>query len=163
MLTQGKFNFTYGRVEVRAKLPSGGGTWPAIWMLGSNITTVGWPACGEIDIMEHIGNNQGTVQSAMHTPSSYGGTVNKGSQFIADVSTNFHIYTLEWTSEKMVFTVDGVEHYTYNPSMKNSNTWPFDKTQFLLLNVAMGGSFGGNIDSNFTSSTMEIDYVRVYQ
>ena len=163
MLTQGKFNFTYGRVEVRAKLPSGGGTWPAIWMLGSNISTVGWPACGEIDIMEHIGNNQGTVQSAMHTPSSFGGTVNKGSQFIADVSTNFHIYVLEWTSEKMVFSVDGVKHYTYNPSMKNSSTWPFNQSQFILLNVAMGGSFGGAIDTNFTSSTMEIDYVRVYQ
>lgn len=163
MLTQGKFDFTYGKVEVKAKLPSGGGTWPAIWMLGSNISTVGWPACGEIDIMEHVGNNQGTVQSAMHTPSSYGGTVNHGSQYLDDVSSEFHVYAVEWTSEKMVFSVDDVVHYTYNPSTKNSDTWPYDANQFIILNIAMGGSFGGAIDQNFASSTMQIDYVRVYQ
>ena len=163
LVSLNKFDFTYGTVEVRAKLPTGGGTWPAIWMLGSNINTVGWPACGEVDIMEHVGNNQGTVQSAMHTPSSYGGTINHGSQFFDDVSTEFHIYAVEWTSEKMVFSVDDVVHYTYNPSTKNSNTWPYDSDQFIILNVAMGGSFGGSIDSNFVSSTMEIDYVRVYQ
>lgn len=163
LLTQGKFDFTYGKVEVRAKLPIGGGTWPAIWMLGSNINTVGWPACGEVDIMEHVGNNQGTVQSAMHTPSSYGGTINHGSQYLEDVSTEFHVYAVEWTSEKMIFSVDDVVHYTYNPSTKDSNTWPFDADQFIILNIAMGGGFGGEIDPNFVSSTMEIDYVRVYQ
>ncbi len=163
MLTQGKFDFTYGRVEVRAKLPAGNGTWPAIWMLGANFSTVGWPATGEIDIMEHAGNRQGTVQSAMHTPSSFGNTVNHGDQFLSDVSTAFHVYTLEWTSEKMVFAVDGVTHYTYNPSTKNSSTWPFDAPQFLILNVAMGGTFGGAIDPNFTTSSMDIDYVRIYQ
>lgn len=163
MKTQGKFDFTYGKVEVRAKLPTGKGTWPAIWMLGSSITTIGWPACGEIDIMEHVGNNQGTVQSALHTPSSYGNTSNHGSQYLADVSTAFHVYGLEWDSTQMIFTVDGVEHYRYNPATKNSNTWPFDAKQFIILNVAMGGNMGGTIDPNFTQSTMEIDYVRVYQ
>jgi beta-glucanase (GH16 family) len=163
MKTQGKFDFKEGKVEVRAKLPQGGGTWPAIWMLGSNISTVGWPACGEVDIMEHAGNRQGIVQSAMHTPSSFGNTINVGSQTLADVSTAFHVYAVEWTSEKMVFSVDGVVHYTYNPSTKNSSTWPFDVNQFLILNVAMGGTFGGAIASNFTESSMEIDYVRVYQ
>jgi len=163
MLTMGKFDFTYGRVEVRAKLPLGDGTWPAIWALGANFQSVGWPACGEIDIMEHAGIRQGTVSSAMHTPSSYGGTVNHGDQYIADVSTAFHVYALEWNNEEMVFTVDDVEHYRYNPSTKNSDTWPYDTPQFLILNVAMGGTFGGTIDPNFVSSTMEIDYVRVYQ
>ena len=163
MLTKGKFDFTYGKVEVRAKLPKGGGTWPAIWMLGSNIDTVGWPACGEVDIMEHVGNNQGTVQSAMHTPSSYGGTVNHGQQFLDDVSSEFHVYAVEWTSEKMIFSVDDVVHYTYNPSTKDNNTWPYDADQFIILNIAMGGGFGGAIDPNFVSSTMQIDYVRVYQ
>lgn len=163
MKTEGKFDFTYGKVEVRAKLPKGGGTWPAIWMLGSSISTLGWPACGEVDIMEHVGNNQGTVQSALHTPSSYGGTINHGSQYLDDVSTEFHVYGLEWTADKMVFSVDGVTHYTYNPSPKNSNTWPFNDDQFIILNVAMGGGMGGAIDPNFVSSTMEIDYVRVYQ
>lgn len=163
MLTKGKFDFKYGKVEVRAKLPQGGGTWPAIWMLGSNISTVGWPACGEVDIMEHAGNRQGIVQSAMHTPSSYGNTSNLGSQTLADVSTAFHVYAVEWTNEKMIFSVDGVVHYTYNPATKNSSTWPFDDKQFLILNVAMGGTFGGAIDSAFSQSSMEIDYVRVYQ
>ncbi len=163
MLTQGKFDFTYGKVEVRAKLPSGGGTWPAIWMLGSNISTVNWPACGEVDIMEHVGNNQGTVQSAMHTPSSYGGTINHGSQYLEDVSTEFHVYAVEWTEEKMVFSVDDVVHYTYNPSIKDSDTWPFTANQFIILNIAIGGNMGGAIDPNFTQSSMLIDYVRVYQ
>lgn len=166
-----KFAFTYGRVEIRAKLPTGNGTWPAIWMLGKNINEAGaywqtqgfgttsWPACGEIDIMEHWGNNQNYVQSAMHTPSSFGGTVNKGGQVIPTVSTNFHVYALEWTPEKMVFSVDGAIHYTYNPSVKDANTWPFDAEQYLLLNIAIEPS----IDPNFTQSAMEIDYVRVYE
>lgn len=162
--TQDKFEFTYGTIEVRAKLPSGGGTWPAIWLLGANIDEgVNWPACGEIDVMEHVGNNPGTVQSAMHTPSSYGNTSNKGSQFISSATSEFHIYKLEWTFEKMVFSVDDNIHYTYQPSVRNLNTWPFDSNQFLILNVAMGGSLGGTIPATFTQSTMEIDYVRIYQ
>jgi beta-glucanase (GH16 family) len=165
-----KFSFKYGRVEVRAKLPIGAGTWPAIWMLGKNIKesgayfasthgTTSWPACGEVDIMEHWGTNQNYVQSAMHTPSSYGGTVNLGGQTIATASSEFHIYSLDWTAEKMVFSVDNVVHYTYNPKDKNADTWPFDAEQYILLNVAIQS----NIISNFTQSAMEVDYVRVYQ
>ena len=165
-----KYAFKYGRVEVRAKLPTGVGTWPAIWMLGKNVIepgaywsatngTVNWPACGEVDIMEHWGNNQNYVQSALHTPSSYGGTVNLGGQTIATASTQFHIYTLEWTPVKMVFSVDGIVHYTYNPAVKDASTWPFDAEQYIILNVAMQPS----IDPSFTQSTMEVDYVRVYQ
>lgn len=162
ILTEGKFDFTYGKVEVRAKLPFGEGTWPAIWMLGSNFKTVGWPDCGEIDIMEHWGHNHGIVQSALHTPSSYGNTVNHGSQNLEDVSTEFHVYAVEWDNNEIVFSVDGVVHYTYKPANKNSETWPFDSDHFLILNVAMGGSWF-SIDPNFESSTMEVDYVRVYQ
>lgn len=166
-----KFAFKYGRVEVRAKLPTGAGTWPALWMLGKNINengaywdnqgfgNVSWPACGEIDIMEHWGTNQNYVQSAMHTPSSFGNTTNIGGQNIATASTAFHIYTLDWTSEKMIFKVDGVTHYTYNPTLKDANTWPFDAEQYLLLNIAIDP----NITNSFTQSAMEIDYVRVYQ
>jgi hypothetical protein len=163
ILTKGKFDFTYGKVEVRAKLPKGKGTWPAIWMLGANIDEVGWPACGEIDIMEHFGKSQGTVSSAMHTPSSHGATVNYGDQFLEDVSTEFHIYVVEWTEEEIVFKVDDVEHYRYNPSVKNDSTWPYNKDQYLIMNIAMGGTAGGPIDANFTESSMEIDYIRVYQ
>jgi len=162
MLTEGKFDFTYGKVEVRAKLPIGEGTWPAIWMLGSNIRTVGWPDCGEIDIMEHWGHNHGYVQSALHTPSSYGNTINNGNQYLADVSTQFHVYIAEWDEQEIVFSVDGKEHYKYNPAVKNSSTWPFTANQFLILNVAMGGSWF-SIDPNFSESTMLVDYVRVYQ
>lgn len=158
-----KFSFTYGRIEVRAKLPSGGGTWPAIWTLGSNITTVGWPSCGEIDIMEHVGNNIGRVSAALHTPSSYGNTQNVAYTTVPDATTAFHVYTVDWTADKMDFYVDDTLFYTYNPSTKNSNTWPFNQDQFILLNIAMGGNLGGSIDPNFTQDTMEIDYVRVYQ
>lgn len=161
--TLGKFDFKYGKVEVRAKLPEGGGTWPAIWMLGANFPTLGWPAAGEIDIMEHKGNDPGKIHSAIHTPSSYGATTNSGSQTISNVTNVFHVYAVEWTPQKIVFSVDGVVHYTYMPAVKNSSTWPFDAPQFIILNVAMGGNFGGNIDPNFTSGTMEIDYVRIFQ
>ncbi len=166
-----KFAFTNGRVEVRAMLPTGVGTWPAIWTLGKNINEAGaywqtrgfgttsWPACGEIDIMEHWGDNQNFVQSAMHTPSSSGNTVNKGGQTIPTASTAFHVYELEWSPEKMVFSVDGRVHYTYNPPVKNASTWPFTADQYLILNIAILSS----IPLSFTESAMVIDYVRVYQ
>ena len=165
-----KYAFTYGRVEVRAKLPSGAGTWPAIWMLGQNINetgaywqqqgfgTTGWPECGEIDIMEHWGNNQNYVQSALHSPSSYGGTFNVGGQYIGTVSSEFHVYSMAWTADEMVFSVDGNPHYTYAPANKDASTWPFDKPQYLLLNFAIQD----NIFSSFVSDAMEVDYVRIY-
>ncbi|SDG58626.1 family 16 glycosylhydrolase [Psychroflexus sediminis] len=166
-----KYAFTYGRVEVRAKLPTGVGTWPAIWMLGQNINengaywdnqgfgTTSWPECGEIDIMEHWGDDQNFVQSAMHTPSSYGGTINHGGQIIPTASSEFHVYTLDWYEDRMVFAVDGTVHYTYQPDLRNSSTWPFTENQYILLNIAIQPT----IDPNFTQSAMEIDYVRVYQ
>ena len=161
--TQGKFNFKYGKIEVRAKLPEGGGTWPAIWMLGSNFSTVGWPACGEIDIMEEVGNDPGRIHSSLHTPSSYGATTNTGTKMVPDFSTKFHVYSAEWSANKIQFAVDGTVFYTYNPADKNANTWPFDSNQFIILNLAMGGNFGGTIDPDFNKGTMEVDYVRVYQ
>jgi len=165
-----KFAFKYGRVEVLAKMPTGIGTWPAIWMLGKNIIepgafwtsthgTLNWPACGEIDIMEHWGNNQNFVQSAMHTPSSFGNTVNKGGQIVSTVSSQFHLYTLEWTAERMIFSVDNIVHYIYNPAIKNASTWPFDAEQYFILNIAIEPS----ISPNFIQSSMEVDYIRVYQ
>ena len=165
-----KFAFTYGVVEIRAMLPIGYGTWPAIWTLGKNINepggywqqqygSVSWPACGEIDIMEHWGKNPNFIQSAMHTPSSYGGTINHGGRPIPTVSSQFHVYKLEWTAEKMIFSVDDIVHYTYNPAEKNDDTWPFDNDQYILLNIAIESV----IEPSFTSSAMEIDYIRVYQ
>ncbi|MBL7840099.1 MAG: family 16 glycosylhydrolase [Cyclobacteriaceae bacterium] len=162
--TQGKKTFTYGKIVFRAKLPTGVGTWPALWMLGQNITSVGWPACGEIDVMEHVGKNQGVVQAALHTPSSNGNTVNKGATSVPTVSTEFHDYAVSWNEQRIAFSVDNVVYYTYNPSTKNANTWPFTGPQFLIMNIAMGGNFGGpTIDPNLTSARMEVEYVRVYE
>ena len=168
-----KFAFTYGRVDVRAKLPFGDGTWPAIWTLGKNINedggfwdsqygTAGWPACGEIDIMEHGLHPTNQVSVAIHTPSSYGSTVNTSIQPLADVANDFHVYSMNWSPDQITFLIDGVGFYTYNPAVKNDDTWPFYLEQYLLLNIAMGGN-GGAIDSNFSQSSMVIDYVRVYQ
>ena len=166
-----KFAFQYGKIEIRAKLPSGLGTWPAIWTLGKNINengaywdnqgygTTSWPACGEIDIMEHWGYNQNYVQSATHTPSSYGGTVNIGGQVIPTASSEFHTYTLLWYPDRLVFSVDGNIHYTYKPIELNSDTWPFNEEQYLLLNFAILP----DIDPNFVADTLEVEYVRVYQ
>ena len=169
-----KYAFTYGRVDVRAKLPEGNGTWPAIWTLGKNIDEVGaywqtqgfgntnWPACGEIDIMEHGLHATNQVSSALHTPSSSGNTINTATKILPNVAENFHIYSMIWTANEITFLIDDVSYYTYNPSTKNASTWPFDNEQYLLLNLAIGG-FSGTPDTNFTESTMVIDYVRIYQ
>ncbi|MEM6361364.1 MAG: family 16 glycosylhydrolase [Bacteroidota bacterium] len=166
-----KYAFKYGRVEIRAKMPFGVGTWPALWMLGKNINedggywdnqgfgTTGWPQCGEIDIMEHWGDNQNYIASATHTPSSFGDTFNKGGRTIPTVSSEFHVYSLDWYEKRLVFSVDDVIHYTYNPGTLNANTWPFDAEFYLLFNVAILP----NIDASFIESALEVDYVRVYQ
>jgi len=172
-----KFAFLYGRVDIRAKIPKDAGTWPALWMLGKNVNedggffdadygTTNWPACGEIDILEHgITRSQpdNYIQSALHTPSSFGNTVNVGGVVVGDnIANNYHIYSMNWSPNQISFLVDNVVFYTYNPAVKNSSTWPFDKEQYLLLNIAMGG-VAGPIDPGFTQTAMDIDYVRVYQ
>lgn len=161
--TEGKFEFTYGKIEFRAKLPFGGGTWPALWLLGADYQTNTWPAAGEMDVMEHVGNNQDVVQAAVHSPSSFSNTVNKGEVTVNGVSEDFHVYTLEWTAENLKFSVDGNNYYTYDPEVKNDETYPFNKDFFIIMNVAIGGDLGGTIDNQFTEGTMEVDYVRVYQ
>ena len=166
-----KYAFKYGRVEIRAKMPFGVGTWPALWMLGKNINedggywdnqgfgTTGWPQCGEIDIMEHWGDNQNYIASATHTLSRFGDTFNKGGRTIPTVSSEFHVYSLDWYEERLVFSVDDVIHYTYKPGALNADTWPFDAECYLLFNVAILP----NIDASFIESALEVDYVRVYQ
>ncbi len=165
MVTAGKRDFRYGRIEIRAKLPKGKGTWPAIWMLGSNIGSAGWPACGEIDILEHIGSNPSMVQAAIHTPSSYGATINVKQQNLPDAETEFHNYGLIWTEKYLKFYIDTPDNvfYTYSPSVRNSSTWPFDKPCFFIMNIAIGGNLGGEIDDSIFPQNMVVDYVRVYQ
>jgi hypothetical protein len=154
------YEFTYGRVEVRAKLPSGGGTWPALWALGANFDTVGWPDCGEIDIMEHVGNSPNIVSSALHYPGNFGGTAVTGSIPIPTATSEFHNYTVEWTPDSIKFVVDDEFIHT---SFVNSSETPFNADFFFIMNIAMGGTLGGAIDSAFTQDTMEVDYIRVYQ
>ncbi|BDD02240.1 family 16 glycosylhydrolase [Persicobacter psychrovividus] len=162
--TQGQKNFTYGRVEVRAKLPKGRGTWPAIWMLGENISSVGWPACGEIDIMEYVGFEPGIVHSSTHTPSSYGATVNTQKYTLSTAESAFHNYILEWTETALKFYVDDELIYTYAPAVRNASTWPFDKPHFIILNLAIGGTWGGaqGVDDSIFPQQLLVDYVRVY-
>jgi beta-glucanase (GH16 family) len=159
MLTANKFSFKYGIVEARAKLPAGGGTWPAIWTLGANINTAGWPACGEMDIMEHQGNDLNRIFGTLHYPGRSGGSADGSSRIISNASTEFHIYKLEWTAASIKIFVDDVLFHT----VANSSSLPFNHNFFIIMNVAMGGSFGGAVDPNFNSASMEVDYIRVYQ
>jgi beta-glucanase (GH16 family) len=172
-----KFAFKYGRVDIRAKVPKNKGSWPAFWMLGKNINEPGgyfssefgtsnWPACGETDIMEYgifPSSPENFIKSTLHTPSSFGASVNQGGMLASsDISSDFHIYSMNWSPNQITFLLDGIAYYTYNPAIKDNSTWPFNAEQYLLLNIAMGG-VAGTIPSDFTQATMTIDYVRVYQ
>lgn len=159
LLSKGKYSFKYGRVEAMAKLPAGGGTWPAIWMLGNNISTTPWPACGEIDIMEHVGNQLNKIHGSIHEPAHFGGNSITGTTIISNATTAFHKYSMEWNETSIKFYVDDAIYF----STSNNNTLPFNQNFFLILNVAMGGNFGGAVDPAFNSASMEIDYIRVYQ
>lgn len=159
LLSKGKFSFQYGKVEVSAKLPAGAGSWPAIWMLGDNFATAGWPTCGEIDIMEQKGSDMNRIYSTLHYL-GHSGSGGIGSSFlINNVTTEFHKYGLIWSSTSLQFLVDDVVYYTF----LNSSSLPFNQNFFMILNLAMGGNFGGTIDPAFSSALMEVDYVRVYQ
>ena len=159
LLSKGKFDFKYGKVEVRAKIPAGVGTWPAIWMLGSNISQVNWPACGEIDIMEHVGKTLNTIYGTLHYPGRSGGNADGSTKVIANATTEFHIYTLDWTAASIKIYADNILVH----SVANSFAIPFNHNFFLVLNVALGGDFGGPLDPAFTSATMEVDYIRIYK
>lgn len=159
LLTKDKFAFTFGKVEAKAKLPSGVGTWPAIWMLGSNISTIPWPACGEIDIMEHIGREQNKIYGTLHYAGHSGGNAVGSTKVISNASTEFHIYTLEWTPNSIKISVDNQVYHT----VFNSSELPFNRDFFIIMNLAMGGNFAGPIDLAFTSATLEVDYIRVYR
>ena len=168
MLTAGKFSQQYGRFEARIKLPAGQGMWPAFWMLGDNIGSVGWPASGEIDIMENVGFEPGTVHGSVHGPGYTGGSgisatyaLPAGQKF----SDDFHVYAVEWQPNVVRFYVDSTLYETVTPSnLPGGAVWEFDHPFFLLLNVAVGGDWPGAPDSTTVfPQTMLVDYVRVYQ
>ena len=167
LTTRGKTNWTFGRIEVRAKLPAARGTWPAIWTLGINERQVGWPSCGEIDIMEFVGLEPGVIHANVHTRKYNHVQKNgKGGQLkVADASDAFHVYALEWDAEHLDLFVDDHKYFTYSNEHTGSDAWPFDKPQFLILNLAIGGEWGGQkgIDDSVFPQKYLIDYVRVYQ
>ena len=167
MVTSNKKDWRFGRVEIRAKLPKGRGTWPAGWMLGSNINTVGWPQCGEVDILEHVGYDPDTVVGSIHS-TAYNhikGTQKTKRIFIKNPYTEFHVYACEWDTNKMVFSLDGVPYLTVQNEHKTEKEWPFNNPMYILLNVAVGGDWGGTkgIDESIFPVRMQVDYVRIYQ
>jgi beta-glucanase (GH16 family) len=165
--SKGKASFQYGKIEVRAKLPAGRGTWPAIWMLGNNREIAGWPACGEIDIMEHVGYDPDSIHGTIHT-TAYNhmkGTQKGKAIFIKDPYTAFHTYSIEWTPEKIDFFVDDQLYNHIKNEHLSTNEWPFDQPFYFILNLAVGGNWGGKkgIDDSVFPAVMEVEYVRVYR
>ncbi|WP_294301509.1 glycoside hydrolase family 16 protein [uncultured Chryseobacterium sp.] len=165
LLTKGKFSFRYGTVEVRAKLPKGRGTWPAIWMMSEDMKK--WPDDGELDIMEHVGYHQGYIHASVHTQkyNHIMQTQKTDTLFVKDASEKFHIYKADWSPEKIEVYVDDKKFFTYENKEKTPGAWPFDKPYFIILNLAIGGFWGGKegIDNTIFPQRFEIDYVRVYQ
>lgn len=164
--TKGKFNQQYGRFEARLKTPYGQGVWPAFWMLGNNFENVGWPNCGEIDIMELRGQLPSTINGTIHGPGYSGANPISGSYTLYNsrFDTEFHLFAVEWDSQKIDFFVDG---FLYKRISKNEvpGEWVFDQAFFMILNVAIGGNYVGLPNNNTTifPQKMTIDYVRVYQ
>lgn len=165
LITQGKMDFMYGKVEVRAKLPRARGSWPAIWLMPTSSAYGAWPKSGEIDIMEHVGNNFGTVLSTVHTQNNNwtnGGHLS-ATRLLPDADTVFHTYALEWTADSLRFTYDDIKCYTYVNPHTDWKDWPFDQKFHVILNVAIGGGMGGSITEADWPDSMTVDYVRIYQ
>ncbi|KAA9037607.1 glycoside hydrolase family 16 protein [Ginsengibacter hankyongi] len=158
LLSKDKFSFTYGKVNIRAKFPAAVGTWPALWLLGSNIGTVNWPACGEIDIAEQRGSELNKIYGTLHYP-GLPGSGNGSTKMISDATTAFHKYTLDWFADSIKISVDDVPYFV----TANNKRLPFDHDFFVIFNIAVGGEFGGNVDPAFTTDSMLIDYVRIYK
>jgi len=166
LVSKGKGDWTYGRFEIRARLPKGVGTWPAIWMLGS-ATPLEWPDDGEIDIMEHVGFNHGQIHASVHTKKYYHsiGTQKTAITQVPDCSEAFHVYAMEWDKETITVFVDDRPYFKFRNEHTGKDAWPFDKPCYLLLNIAVGGNWGGQkgVDETIWPQKMEVDYVRVYQ
>jgi len=160
LVTQGHAEWTYGYFEIRAKLPCGRGTWPAIWMLGSGGH---WPDDGELDLLEQVGRNPQRVFATVHTRTGSGGQAPGGAMPLATACTRFHTYQMHWTADEIRFGVDGFMHFRFPRMAGGTSSWPFDKPQYLILNLAIGGDLGGAVDDRIFPRALEVDYVRVYQ
>ena len=167
IVTRYKGDWLYGRIDIKAKLPAGLGTWPAIWMLPTDWNYGNWPNSGEIDIMEHVGYDQNKIHGSIHTE-SYNhkiGTQKSGQIVIPTASTKFHLYSIEWSTEKIDFYVDDQKYFSFANENKSASEWPFDKRFHLIMNIAFGGDWGGaqGIDNSIFPVKMEVEYVRVYE
>lgn len=167
LVTKDKGDWEYGRFEVKAKIPAGKGNWPAIWMLPTKNKYGGWPRSGEIDIMETVGYDPGNVHGTVHTQSFNHmiGTQKGDSVLVKDFSEKFHLYAVEWRADRIDFFIDNNKYHTFENTGLNSDDWPFDHPFYLILNIAVGGSWGGKygIANDVFPNRMEIDYVRVYE
>ena len=167
LVTKNKGDFLYGRFEIKAKLPTGLGTWPAIWMLPTDWAYGGWPRSGEIDIMEHVGYDQNNVHITVHTEAyNHAKNTQKGkSKIIETASSAFHLYRVDWTPYAIRGYIDDAPVFEFKNDGKGIDSWPFDKRFHLLLNIAVGGNWGGakGVDPSVFPQSMEVDYVRVYK
>ena len=167
LASKGKGDFLYGRFEIRAKLPAGRGTWPAIWMLPTDQAYGGWPKSGEIDIMEHVGYDPGRIHVTMHT-GAYNhtiGTQKTAIHAVDDATTEFHRYRVDWTPDAIRGYIDDVQVYEFANEGTGPAAWPFDQRFHFLLNIAVGGDWGGKegVDRDIFPATMQVDYVRAYK
>ncbi|NQU87441.1 MAG: glycoside hydrolase family 16 protein [Mariniphaga sp.] len=168
LITKGKKHILFGKIEVRAKLPTGKGAWPAIWMLGTSFKNgTRWPDCGEIDIMENVGFDPDKIHGNIHTK-SYNHVIgtNKGNSIIVEKPyADFHVYTIEWFETRIDFFVDGEKYFSFANENTGKTTWPFDDPHYLIINLAIGGGWGGQqgIDDSIFPQKYYIDYVKVYK
>jgi beta-glucanase (GH16 family) len=166
LTTKGKRPFLYGRVEIRAQIPTGRGMWPAFWTLGSNIDTTEWSRCGEIDIMENVGFDPDVIHFNIHTQAfnHMRGTNKGGKVVVAKPYAGFHVYAIEWTPSAITWSIDGIDHLTLQDDGGGIDHWPFTDEQYLLMNIAVGGGWGGQrgIDESIFPQRMLVDWVRVY-
>lgn len=167
VVSEGKFSFQYGKLEIRARIPTGRGTWPALWLLGTNHRTAGWPRCGEIDLMENVGYDPDRVHFTVHTQ-AFNHTKHTGvgrAITLPRPYENFHVYGLIWTAERIEFFCDGRKVHEFHNDGQGPDHWPFDQPFYLLLNLAIGGDWGGQkgIDETIFPVEYRIDYVRVWQ
>lgn len=168
VISKGHGEWSSGKFEIRAKLPAARGTWPAIWMLPADHGKVRWPLCGEIDIMEHVGHDPGKIHGTLHseTFNHTKGTQRSGTLMTPTFATDFHTYGMEWSDGRIVMSIDGKTYATFDKKPGDTaKEWPFDKPFYLILNLAIGGAWGGQkgIDEAAFPQRMEIDFVRVYQ
>jgi beta-glucanase (GH16 family) len=167
LVTRGKKPFLYGRIEARAKIPTGRGTWPAIWTLGENVGKVGWPKCGEIDILENVGFDPKKVHANIHVDAyNHMRGTGKGNRMdVGEPWKSFHVYAIEWHPDRIEFFFDDLRYFVFRKEKSEDSVWPFDKPQYLILNLAIGGAWGGQqgIDESLLPHRFEIDYVRHYK